>query len=224
MAVTVGHRGRWAGGRPGGRAARRVPGRGRRAVTFSEVVVVALVSAIVTVAVWRFLAVVVEINAQTSSDAAAARVAVVATGRLSEDLAGAVPCDGNPGRVPLRWISPGRVELWVDTDGDGTADVVAWELTGSTLVRTVTPGTGPCTTGGADPVPLPSGGGEQVPGSVGSWSVEARDGGGSLITLGAGLNCRDTPESCPVRMLTVEAMVRIGLSGPHPVRATRVWD
>lgn len=84
------------------------------------------------------------IVADTPATAASQTTADLTQTRLRADLAAATPCDSLRLNSPLVEISPTSLSLNVDTNADGFADLVTWDVSGADLTRSTQTAVGPC--------------------------------------------------------------------------------
>ena len=116
-----------------------------RGFTLVETIVA---SALAAIAVLAILAVIVQLTSQSASALTRAELARQVTqldSQLNRDIATAMPCQAHRAGSIVRTYTPNRIAWTVDPDGDGTAELVTWALSGGQLLRSTVPDRGNCT-------------------------------------------------------------------------------
>lgn len=119
--------------------------RARRAFTLVELAVVAGLTSVLLVLVLAWVGGIAKLAADGSASPAAQREVSLAVARLNGDVTAATGCDWQRRGGPVESLSPSQLNLYLDEDGDGIADLVSWRLSGTDMIRGVRLGTGQCT-------------------------------------------------------------------------------
>lgn len=121
-----------------------------------------------------------------------------------DDVTSSIPCDGLRREDPVREVSPTSVVLTRDADSDGLVDQVEWQVSASTLSRSIAVGTGDCEFGTPSVVFST----ETVATDLTPTAMFSAGDGTGMVPQTATVDCSGVPSACGWEAIEMHVVLR----------------